>query len=273
LKNLKTVLREISQSYFSLGRKSGRALRYHSLREDPEEPPRRGNPNWRGSKLQAKEKAKGDRKLNKIFGKASGYEDQRDVAVDTKEVFDNYYQKLKRKIEFSIPDELEKVIPEKRRVTEIALATFDSKEEEKNDGYSKFNGRQDLPFLNNKNLFRKPRDFEHIKMLNTNIHNFPKALPTLVNPQTQLEKLDELRKKLEEAPIKKTEKKVHKKTLDHMTRGSKAQALAQHASNSHANTYINCDLRYFNFDFLVDKLGYFDGIIKLFGLVKINFLK
>jgi len=24
-------------------------------------------------------------------------------------------------------------------------------------------------------------------------------------------------------------------------------------------TYINCDLRYFNFDFLVDKLGFFDG--------------
>ncbi len=24
-------------------------------------------------------------------------------------------------------------------------------------------------------------------------------------------------------------------------------------------TYVNCDLRYFNFDFLVDKLGYFDG--------------
>ena len=28
-------------------------------------------------------------------------------------------------------------------------------------------------------------------------------------------------------------------------------------------TYINCDLRYFNFDFLVDKLGFFDG--KLFS--------
>jgi len=46
-----------------------------------------------------------------------------------------------------------------------------------------------------------------------------------------------------------------------MTRGSKAQALAQNASHSHSNTYINCDLRYFNFDFLVEKLGYFDVIV------------
>lgn len=27
----------------------------------------------------------------------------------------------------------------------------------------------------------------------------------------------------------------------------------------HPHTYVNCDLRYFNFDFLVDKLGHFDG--------------
>ena len=27
----------------------------------------------------------------------------------------------------------------------------------------------------------------------------------------------------------------------------------------HPHTYVNCDVRYFNFDFLVDKLGHFDG--------------
>jgi len=33
-----------------------------------------------------------------------------------------------------------------------------------------------------------------------------------------------------------------------------------------SKTYINCDVRYFNFDFLVDKLGYFDGKISFFYL-------
>jgi hypothetical protein len=27
----------------------------------------------------------------------------------------------------------------------------------------------------------------------------------------------------------------------------------------HAHTFLNCDLRYFNLDFLVDKMGHFDG--------------
>ncbi|RZK17850.1 MAG: hypothetical protein EOO43_13065 [Flavobacterium sp.] len=32
-------------------------------------------------------------------------------------------------------------------------------------------------------------------------------------------------------------------------------------------TYVNCDLRYFNFDFLVDKLGFFDGILLSFFVI------
>lgn len=37
------------------------------------------------------------------------------------------------------------------------------------------------------------------------------------------------------------------------------KAVALNKSYQRPGTFINCDLRYFNFDFLVDKLGYFDG--------------
>ena len=181
---------------------------------------------------------------------------------------------MKRKVEFSISDELEKVIPEKRRVIETAIPYF---EEEKNRGNdNKYKGREDLPFLNDRNLMQKNRDFENIKMLNTKILNFPRAQPTLLNPQNQLDKLEEIRKKLEEAPTKKIEKRVGKKAINvhdiAQTRGSKAKELAQNANYVHAQTYINCDLRYFNFDFLVEKLGYFDGIILALIKSKLTFI-
>jgi len=217
------------------------------------------------SKTQAKAKIKVEGKLNNIFRKAPTTEEYSEVIVDTKEVFDNYYQRLKRRNEFNSHDTLEMIIPEKRRFVEVA-SPFMNKREIEAIPTSLDKHNEEVSFLANRNLFQKTRDFESIKMLNKKIYNFPRAQPTILNPQAQLEKLDEIRKKLEiipKKPIKKNDKKLMN-VEEYLDKEGKIIALNQ--NYKHPNTYINCDIRYFNFDFLVDKLGCFDGNTLSLGL-------
>jgi len=217
------------------------------------------------SKTQAKAKMKADIKLNNIFRRAPNFEESSEIPVDTKEVFDNYYQKHKRKNEFVLHDTSEKVIPEKRRFIEVT-STFVNKSEIESIPTSLDKHNKDVSFLENKNLFQKTRDFESIKMLNKKIYNFPKARPTISNPQEHLERLDEIRKKLEEIP-KKTIKKTYQRNKNiQQYRDQEGKLIPLDQNYKHPFTFINCDLRYFNFDFLVDKIGYFDGI----NLISVN---
>jgi hypothetical protein len=50
------------------------------------------------------------------------------------------------------------------------------------------------------------------------------------------------------------------------------KAMALNKSYQRPGTYMNCDLRYFNFDFLVDKLGYFDGKCFCFLFTKLYYV-
>lgn len=91
---------------------------------------------------------------------------------------------------------------------------------------------------------------------------FPKELPSLTHDDS-FNPLEELREKVNEVnkPTK-IAKRIAQLPMN-MERQNQKQARVDEMNSKikHSNTYINCDLRYFNFDFLVDKLGSFDGTI------------
>ena len=63
-------------------------------------------------------------------------------------------------------------------------------------------------------------------------------------------------------PEQQEEPVIEDQPLDRQALIKTADSIAQfNEGYKNTRTYINCDLRYFNFDFLVDKLGHFDGMI------------
>jgi hypothetical protein len=89
---------------------------------------------------------------------------------------------------------------------------------------------------------------------------FPRELPSL-RDEDSINLLDELKEKITEVnkPTK-IAKRIAQLPLNIDRQNQKQGKIDEiNAKHKHPNTYINCDLRYFNFDFLVDKLGNFDG--------------
>lgn len=204
------------------------------------------------SKLQAKTKIKVDRKLNKIFGKAQSFEDAPD-SIDTREVFENYYQRLKQQIEVLSHSFGDKIIPEQKTVREQP-SHYIPKNHDEILAISANAEKEDRSFIINRNVCQKTRDFSKIEELDLTIHNFPKAEPSLKRA-FKLEKVEELHKKLSELPKTVTRKPNNK--LENGNTGDNIVYIIP--TDKHSHTYINCDLRYFNFDFLIEKVGYFDG--------------
>ena len=75
-------------------------------------------------------------------------------------------------------------------------------------------------------------------------------------------KQKEFDEKLDEGQLKKIVREVAKKEISIEDYIKVEENVVELNKEFHrVGTYVNCDLRYFNFDFLVDKLGYFDGIV------------
>ena len=196
-----------------------------------------------------------DRKLNKIFGKGQSFEEVPESAIDTKEVFENYYQRLKRQDEVISHSIGDRIIPEKKMVIEQP-SNYIPRDQDEILAISANVEKEDRPFIINRNVCQKPRDFSKIGQLDLTVHNFPRAEPSLKRT-FKLEKVEDLHKKLSELP--KTVPRKPNTRLENANANDNVVYIIP--SDKHSHTYINCDLRYFNFDFLVEKLGYFDGKI------------
>lgn len=88
-----------------------------------------------------------------------------------------------------------------------------------------------------------------------------KENPRDVNNETDKNKFKDFKSKLDDPQLpNKVSKRVATIHMNMEKRIDKDQKIQMINDNyKHPLTYINCDLRYFNFDFLVDKLGSFDG--------------
>lgn len=208
------------------------------------------------SKFQAKNKIKVDRKLNKIFGKGQSFEEAPE-SIDTREVFENYYQRLKRQIEVMTHSIGDRIIPERKMVIEQP-SNYIPKDNDEILAISANVEKEDRSFIINRNVCQKPRDFSKIDALDLTVHNFPKAEPSLKR-SFKLEKVEDLHKKLSELP--KTAPRKANTRLENANNPDNVVYIIP--SDKHSHTYINGDLRYFNFDFLTEKVGHFDGKILL----------
>lgn len=153
-------------------------------------------------------------------------------------------------------------IPNKKLMAELSSFTLNMSQEDRKNEFFEDHKESVEVIAQTRTMLRRNKSEEKTKKIKPLIPVKGDENQLISKTKEDKEKDLEESEKVEEPEVKRLVKKIvtRETNIENYLKIEEKMA-ALNKEYSRPGTYVNCDLRYFNFDFLVDKLGYFDGKI------------